>query len=430
MNVFESIGNSIKKTIDRTFFSNSPATAIFDWISGNRSWSKYQQLTQYRRYVYAIVSAIIEVVSKIEFEVYKYDKNKKAPQANHPFLQLMRKPNPEASQFQFLELHFLYMNLVAESYWYLIKREKSKKIEEMYILRPDLMKVKREDKFKYGKSAGEDNPRGLITEFEESTGKGKSEKFDPQEILFFKTAHPLTQDHGMSPIQAGQTYIETEGNTAEWTKNTIKNSGRPSGVLGVEGLSNEEQIKKIKKQFKENYSGVENAGKTLLLGGIKKLSYQKLGMELGEVALKELKDMNKDDVMFMYRASKVILGITDDVNRASAMEMKAVFYENIVKPQLDRFVDHLNAFLMTQIDPNATIEYKDPSFITTKEKVEEWTKGADVWLTRNEIRAARSPSLNPIKGGDSLYIPVQMVPIGTDANGPTQNAFKKLKKKV
>jgi SPP1 gp7 family putative phage head morphogenesis protein len=198
-------------------------------------------------------------------------------------------------------------------------------------------------------------------------------------------------------------------------------------VLSLKGATDDEQFKKLRKQFKEEYSGSKNSGKTLLLGGIEKMDYQKLGMELGEVALKELKDMNRDDIMILWRASKTILGITDDVNRANALEMKAVFYENIVKPQCDRFVDHVNAFLMPEWGDGYVLGYKDPSFVSDTDRINEWTQGVDKWITRNEIRDQRK--LNPIKGGDSLYIPIQMVPVGSDENGPTQNALKKLKKK-
>jgi HK97 family phage portal protein len=409
MNIFQRTSRALGKF----FLGNSqPVSGFWSWSIPGGKWNKRKLMAQYDRYVYAIVSAIAEESAKINFEVY--NKADKIVQS-HPFLSLIKKPNPDQSQFQFLELHFTYMKLTGESYWYLVSGERSKKPKELYLLRPDLMEV----------VIDEDDPAGNVKGYEYSKPDGKKEKFDKSEILHFKTPNPVDPKYGMGTVQASRVYIQTEDFSSNWTKNSIYNSGRPSGILNVKGVITPDEFKQIKRQFKDTYSGVDNAGKTMLLKGADGIDYQKLGMELGEVAMKELKDMTRDDIMVMFRVSKTVLGVTDDVNRASAMEARAVFTRNVIMPEVDRFIDHINAFLMPTWTKDTTLKYEDPTLQTDQDRLEEWVKGHNKWLTTNDIRAERE--LDPIKGGDVIREPINMVPTMGDFKPVVAESKKKRK---
>lgn len=381
MNPLKKLGVSVSKF----FLGHSLPVSGGFWGWGTpRQWGRSDLLLQYSRYVYAVISAIAEEAAKVDFEVSKGGK----PQITHPFIKLIAKPNPYASQFQFLEMHFTYMKLCGESFWYLVKGENSLKPKQLYLLRPDLVEV----------VPDKDSPTGAVKGYALSKDDGTKQPFEPDEILHFKMPNPLNPYHGLGTIQASKTYIETEQYASEWTKNSIYNSGRPSGVLSIKGVIDEVQFESIKAQFKDKYSGTQNAGKTMLLKGADGLDYQKLGMELGEVALKELKDMTRDDIMVMFRVSKTILGISDDVNRANAFEARAVFSRNVIMPELDRFIDQINAFLMPIWGEDFYLDYADPTLQSEEDRMAEWEKGWNKWLTTNDIRRERG--LEPVEGGD------------------------------
>lgn len=401
MNIFQKVGQSIGK-----FFLGNSLPGIWSWATPG-DWNKKKILEQYTRYVYAVVTAIAEESAKIDLEMYKNDKVVE----NHPFLTLIKKPNPMMSQFQFLEMHFTFMNLSGESYWYLARGLNSLKVKEIYLLRPDLMQV----------VVDKTDPRGLVTGYVMSKPDGTKTPFDLKEILHFKMPNPLDPYYGLGTVQAAKTYIQTEEYASNWTKSSVYNSGRPSGVLNIKGTIGQEEFEQLKRQFKESYSGTDNAGKTMLLKGADGLNYQKMGMELGEVALKELKDMTRDDIMVMFRVSKTILGITDDVNRANAMEARAVFTRNVIIPQVDRMLDHINAFLLPDWGDGFLLTYEDPTLQSDADRLAEWTAGHNKWLTTNDIRAERN--LDPIPGGDVIREPITLVPTSGGS------ATKRLKKK-
>jgi HK97 family phage portal protein len=263
------------------------------------------------------------------------------------------------------------------------------------------------------------DPRALVSGYKLHKLGGDEQVFKKEEVLHFKLPNPKYPYNGMGVVEAGKTYIETEDYASTWTRNSIFNSGRPSGVLNVKGTMDDDQFSMLKKQFKDEYSGTKNAGKTLLVKGMDGLDYQKLGMEIGEVVLKDLKDMSRDDIMLMLKVSKPILGITEDVNRANAREARGILWENVIRPDVDRFIDHLNAFLMPRWDQKNTktpaiLNYENPIVITYEERLADWTAGHNKWLTTNDIRKERSNFLdNPIDdlpGGDYIREPISAVP--------------------
>lgn len=385
-------------SISKFFLGNSIGSPGFiNWFNPS-SWSKTDLLRQYQRYVYTIVSSIAENCAGLEPEVYKRGSSGDILMKNHELLGLLRRPNPMESQFQFLEMHFTLMELMGESFWYLVRGSKTGKPRELYLLRPDLVDV----------VIDKEDPRGLVKGYLFNKGNGEKIAFDKEEILHFKMPNPMNKYRGMGVVEASQMYIQTEEFASDWTKNSIYNAGRPSGILGIKGTIDEDEWEKVKRTFKDEYSGTKNAGKTMLFKDVDGLHYQRLGMELGDIALPDIKNLTRDDIMTMFRVSKTMLGITDDVNRANAKEAKSVFTEFIIRPKIDRFMDHINAFLVEPTWGNDIyLSYEDISWVNEKDKIEEYDKGLNRWLTINDIRKERGDK--PLKGGDYIYMPITMV---------------------
>ena len=142
-------------------------------------------------------------------------------------------------------------------------------------------------------------------------------------------------------------------------------------------------------------------------------------MELGELALKDLKDMNRDDIMMMFRVSKTMLGISEGVNLNNARESRAMFKESITMAEWDRLVDHLNAFLLPMFGEDTDrveIQYEHPDLQSGTDKVNEWTAGVNKWLTVNDIRKERN--LPPVDGGDVIYQSIGLIPLTEESATP------------
>ncbi len=146
--ILQKTGNSITKF----FLGHSIGNPGFlSWFNPS-GWRKTDLLKQYTRYVYTIVSSISENCAGLDPEVYQRIGNRDKQVFNHEILDLLKKPNPMESQFQFLERHFTFMELMGESFWYLVRGSKTGKPRELYLLRPDLVDV----------VIDKQDPRGLV----------------------------------------------------------------------------------------------------------------------------------------------------------------------------------------------------------------------------------------------------------------------------
>lgn len=376
-------------------------------------WNRAQLIDQYARKVYAIIALIAENEAKISLEAFKENEaGDDLPVPKHEFLKLLRKPNSMFSQFQFLEWHFTFMKVMGESFWYIARGQRYGKPMELHLLRPDLIEV-----------AVNDDEVGTIKGYVLNKPDGTKVPFEPNEILHFKLPNLKDPYRGLGPVQAGKVYIETEEFASKWTRNAILNSGRPSGIVRIKGTISAPEFERVKRQWRQEQTGLENAGKTLFVKGADEVDFTKLGMELQEIALDSLKSMSQDDLLFMFRMNKAIMGITDDVNKATSHEARVFLNENIIKPDWDRFIDHINAFILPDYGINQFVKYKKPSLKSDAERLEEDKTLVDTVKTRNEIREERG--LEPLEGGDFLYVPLNMVAVGS-----TLNPKKSLKKKV
>ncbi len=369
------------------------------WDSPLSAWGKKKQLEQYKRYIYTIVSAIAEDVAKTELVIKRNDKEVQ----NHPLAQLMRRPNQDSSQFQFLELHQTFMELAGESFWYLVfPNQVTIKPSEIYLIRPDLMEV-----------AVGDNEKGVVTGYAMRKPDGTKITFEKNEIIHHKLPNPLNPYRGMGPVEAAHWYIQTEEFAADWTKNALYNSGRPSGIINLKGTIKDDEFQQMKKRFKQEYTGTTNAGKTMFLRANQGVDYVKVGMELGEVAMKELKDMTRDDLMVMWRISKTMLGIVDDVNRANARESRAVWLQNVIQPKVWRLIDQLDSNLVQRYG-DFKLDFKSNIPADHAEAREDFKAGL---LTVNEAREMIGEA--DVKDGDTRFMPINMLPVGTKSDTGT-----------
>lgn len=406
----------------KSFFGGTAGGSFF-WpsLTSNNRVSREQSLLEYQGVVYTVVSIIAENFAKIQLQAKLRNSTNAAPNINHELIKLMRRPNPAQSQFQFLELHETYMGLVGESFWYLSPGNRSRIPTRFDLLRPDLMYV----------AIDKNDPYGAVKGYVYHKPDGNKIPFEVDEIAHFKLPNPYDPHYGLGPLQAGYIYVQTEKYSSDFTANSILNSGRPSGILNFKGKVDSKEFDQLKRRFKQEYTGTKNTGKTMFINGADAIDYQKLGMELGEVALKDLKDMSRDDIMMMWKVSKTMLGISEGVTLNNAKESREVFSENVIQPKQFRFVDHVDTFLMPRFDDKSELSYVTDKQYTLKEKLEEWNSGHNKWLRTNDIIRERNEffgsKVKEDKAGETFYVPLSLTPLDDSPPEPAQTPADKTK---
>lgn len=366
--------------------------------------SRRDLLKRYEGYVYGSVRPIATALSKIEFEVNKVmSDGTLKPILNHPFIQLMDRPNPDMTKNQFLALAWTHKKVAGETFWYVLRGEQTGKPKQFHILRPDLMEV--------AVGRDENNMPTVLGYIYSKEENGERIPLDKDEVVHILEPNPMNPYRGLGAVEAGILYVMTEKYGAEFTRNYIANNASPAGILNIDGTIDGEEWKKLKRQFNNEYATVANAGKTFFLKN-SKVSFVKVGSNLSDIDLKSLKEMTRDDIMAMFGVSKPILGIFDDVNLASAKTAKYIFTSEIVVNEMDMLTDALEQELdLWQDVLELKLGYVSPIPQDEDTELREIKEGVNVYMTINEARQKRGMKPLPPEQGDVLFMPLNMVPI-------------------
>src|SRR3989304_4073644 len=378
-----------------SFGDNFPTAGIISSWNDPQAITRRTFLSQNVGYVWTCVRAISDEVGRINLKVVKADRNGNPKKIGHPFIRLLKKPNPYSSQFTLFQLTTAFRKLTGECFWYFRVGETSRKPREIYLLRPDLVQV----------INGED---GYIKGYVYNLPSGEKVPLDLDEVLPLLLPNPEDPTRGYGVVQAAGLYIQTEEYASRFGRNFLFNSGRPSGVLSVPNM-NEEDFNQLKEKWRSEYGTVDNAGKVAIVRDTE-VKFEQLGEGMNNIAIKAAKEMSRDDILAMFRVPKTILGLTEDVNRATAESAEYVFAKRVIDPEMYAIADAIETYIdKTYGDPDIDVIYDSPVPEDKTANLAENTASLNSWKTINEIRAEKG--LTPITNGDQLYQPFNPAPL-------------------
>src|SRR3972149_3673847 len=379
-----------------SFGDNFPTAGIISSWNDPQAITRRTFLSQNVGYVWTCVRAIADEVGRINLKVVKADRNGNPKEIGHPFIRLLRKPNPYSSQFTLFQLTTAFRKLTGECFWYSRVGETSRKPREIYLLRPDLVQV----------INGED---GYIKGYVYNLPSGEKVPLDLDEVLPLLLPNPEDPTRGYGVVQAAGLYIQTEEYASRFGRNFLFNSGRPSGGLSVPNM-NEEDFNQLKEKWRSEYGTVDNAGKVAIVRDTE-VKFEQLGEGMNNIAIKAAKEMSRDDIVAMFRVPKPIVGFTQDLNRATAESAEYVFAKRVIDPEMYAIADAIETYIdKTYGDPDIDVIYDSPVPEDKTANLAENTASLNSWKTINEIRAEKG--LTPITNGDQLYQPFNLAQRG------------------
>lgn len=361
-------------------------------------------LNSYKSWVFSATQATSEKVASSEIKLYKkVIKNKKMEIEEvdeHECLSLLYDVNDFMTNYHLREITQIYLDLTGECYWALLREDDSKSPSEIWPLRPDWVTVI-------------PSKENFIEGYKYSPGGGLSPEavtFKPQDIIPFKYPNPLNPYRGRGQVQGADMAIDIDTFSAQWNRNYFFNSALPSLVFSTEKNLTQAQIDRFVEAWMAKFQGVQNAHKVAVMGA--GLKPEKISNTPNEMAFPEQRRMMRDEILGIFRVPKSVIGITEDVNLANAQASERSFAEHVIKPRLIRFVAYLNEFYLTNWpDENLFFDYENPVPEDTELKLKVYENGIkNGWLTINEVREEENRP--PVDGGDSVYMPLILQPIG------------------
>ena len=187
----------------------------------------------------------------------------------------------------------------------------------------------------------------------------------------------------------------------------------PSALLVSEGKMSQDQYDRVRANWDTKFKGVNNAHKLAILEG--GMDFKPMSPTSREMQFSESRKSTRDEILATFRVPKVILGITEDVNLASASASEYTFSKFVIKPEERFLITRLNEFYLPLFGLSRK-EYRfnvnDPVPENQDQKRNDRDSGVkNSYLTPNEARAGMTPPLPPVKGGDEILLPPGWTPI-------------------
>jgi HK97 family phage portal protein len=267
---------------DKPQTKSSAAGPMIAWSSvGQPKWTprRYDSFAEegFRKNViaYRCVMIIANACSAIPWLLYT-DEGQEVER--HPLLTLLRHPNPLQDGVTFMESIYAHLEISGNAYVEAVKPAANGLPVELYVLRPDRMKVI-------------PGPMGLPQAYQYTVnGQVTTWACDPisgkSNILHLKRFNPLDDWYGMAPMESALLSIDQHNAAGAWNQALLNQGARPSGALVYApkdgGVLTDEQIQRLREEVGQMYQGSRNAGRPLILEG---------GLEWREMSLSP-KDMD------------------------------------------------------------------------------------------------------------------------------------------
>ncbi len=389
------LDSSRKAAPDQTFGGN--------WVPVGGDSSGVQErnlLLNNKEWVAVAVDTIAAAVSSVRFKVMRYQKNGDDQEVfDGPLVDFLEKPAINLTGKDFLYLNTTYKELTGNAFW-----EKDGKF-----LTP-LIPTSVSPVIEGGKLIGY-----------RYTAGGTERVIAYKNVLHDRYIDPARPYWGRGKLSKIARWVDTSSYSNEFLRRFFLNGATFGGFIETDDDS-EERINIIKAGLKNDHVGVENAHKIGVLP--KNSKFSKVTSNMSEIEMGETDDRYRDKILAGFGVPKTLVGLTTEVNRASAEAAEYVFARYTVKPIVDDLIEFLNVNVVPMISTDDRLYYAYEDFIPANEEIKlkerEIALNRQPYRTVNEVRA--EAGLPPVPGGDVVYGNPLLAPLGTPAASPDMPA--------
>jgi HK97 family phage portal protein len=303
--------------------------------------------------LFAIVNRTSTATAAVEWDLYtkaadgkvQSDEERK-PAGKHAAIDIWRRPNSFMTRYELVERCQQHIDLVGETYLIVVKAGQIP--IELWPVRPDRM------------TPVADAGKYLAGYIYKDPDNNKI-PLNVDEVIHIKMPNPTDPFRGLGPVQAIMTEIDSAKYSAEWNRNFFANSAEPGGVIELPTNLSDAQWEEFTDRWRSQHQGVRNAHRVAVIEHAGK--YVPRGYSQRDMEFTALREASRDTIMEAFGASKPMLGITDDVNRANAEASIFMFAQYLLKPRLRRWAEALNHQLLPMFGgtgDSVEFDFEDP----------------------------------------------------------------------
>jgi len=268
--------------------------------------------------------------ARVRYSTTEVGSDQRTEVVQHQALKVWGRPNPFWTGFTFRELSQLYLDCTGEMPWVVGRVPGTTIPETIWTVRPDRLEPV-------------PSPQTYLAGYVYTGPNDEKVPLQPDEVIFTKLPNPLDPYHGLGPVQAMLVDADASKYSAQWNRNFFLNGATPGGVIQAPEKLTDEEFEEFSKQWREQHQGVSRAHHVALL---ENMTWVQNAITQRDMDFANLRNMSRDVMRETVGIHKVMLGVSDDVNRANAQTGEEVFESWQVVPRLDRVKDTLNNYFL------------------------------------------------------------------------------------
>jgi len=376
--------------------------------------NKQAYVDNFTSWVYAAVSCIARNTAKVDTRLY-VEKSKGSRESweqifDHPFLDLLRNPNPWMDMYFIKYLTEIFMGLLGNAYWYIPKNNLR--------LPGQIIPLLAHRVIPYSKNHVE-------VEYYEYLVGNSIVRFAPDEILHFKEPNPNSLILGLSPLDALLLSVDTNKAMMEYSMSLFGNGAFFGTIIKVPSEMGDADYNRLKMEIKEQFTGVSKAGKTKILRGVEEV--QNLVKTMAELGFESGRKLTKKDILEGYGVPEFKLGegsSSASSSRSNAYELDRMFTGETIQPRLMRRDSVVNKFLLPRWDEKLVCESEDVSPTDREfELQKEESRLKTGYWSINDVRALNGEE--PVPWGYRPWVGMNQIQMsGYVSNDKTGKAYK------
>lgn len=352
-----------------------------------------------REWVFIAVDKIASSVASVRFKVMRYTRSGDDQEVfNGPLVDFLEKPGPGFTGKDFIYLNTVYKELTGNAFW---ERTKSRSSDIKPLIPTRVTPVVA-------------NGELIGVKYMDGTSE---RVIDLKNLLHDRYIDPAKPYWGKGKLARIARWVDTSSFVTEFLSKFFVNGATFGGFIMTDEDS-QERIKLIKAGILNDHTGVEKAHKIGVLP--KGTKFEKVASNMAEMEMGATDDRYRDKILAGFGVPKTLVGLTTEVNRASAEASEYIYAKYTIKPAVDDLIEFLNETVAPMLDSSGKYYFACDEFVPINQEIalkeREIALNRHPYKTVNEVRAENG--LPPVKGGDVVYGNPLLAPLGQPAAAP------------
>ena len=332
--MFASGGALVQKSTLWTGTTATYGTGTFPWSTGVFPWASYSEIYKRQLWVAVVVNKRAGMVSRLPLPVYQRTADGgRERTTDHPYARLLNRPNSKHDRVLFWTWTAATWDIYGETFWAKV-RDKGGRPIELIPLHPTAMSLELDGTWTYRSATAE------VT------------KIPPSDLVHFRTYNPDSMTRGLSKLEPLRDTLQNEDAARRATSAFWRNGARPSVALTHPANLSEKAQARLKLQWDQIATGVDNTGKSVVLEeGMKP---EVLQITNDEAQYIETRKLNREEVVAAFDMPPPAVHILDHATFSNITEQFRSVYRDTMAPILNYFEAVLETHLRGSVRPGAS----------------------------------------------------------------------------